>query len=127
MIFESDLTFRVWTYGIGHSQLLLRSASDESEDDGVDLLFEGVAAMRLTMRYEALKLHSVDEEEFRDVFAGSGVDDRWRGSFVIVRLASRSGGGYVQCARITAERRRGESPSGPDPVGSRDILWSLRP
>ncbi|MFI7290976.1 hypothetical protein ACIBRY_30660 [Streptomyces anulatus] len=69
----------------------------------------------------------MDEGEFREVFDSSGVDEKWRGSFVIVRLESRSGGGYVQCAKITAERRPGESASGTDPDGLRDILWSLRP
>ncbi len=127
VLFGSDLTFRVWKYGIGHSQLLLRATSDESESEGVDIHFEGVAAMRLVMRYEALQLHSVDEEEFREVFDSSGVDEKWRDSFVIVRLSSRSGEGYVQCARIVAERRHVQSGSGRDPDGLRDLLWSLNP
>ncbi|OKI53958.1 hypothetical protein AMK17_23185 [Streptomyces sp. CB00072] len=127
VLFGSDLTFRVWRYGIGHSQLLLRATSDESESEGVDIHFEGVAAVRLVMRYEALQLHSVDEEEFREVFDSSGVDEKWRDSFVIVRLSSRSGEGYVQCARIIAERRHAQSGSGRDPDGLRDVLWSLSP
>ncbi|MEU8098902.1 hypothetical protein [Streptomyces rubiginosohelvolus] len=127
VIFESDLTFRVWKYGVGHSQLLLRASSDESGEEGVDILFEGVAAMQLTMRYKELRLHSVDEDEFREVFDSSGVDEKWRDSFVIVRLSSRSGGGYVQCAKITAERRHGQGGSERDPDRPRDLLWSLRP
>ncbi|MFH9606980.1 hypothetical protein [Streptomyces sp. NPDC017448] len=93
----------------------------------MDLLFEGVAAMQLAMRYEELRLHPVDGKEFREVFDSSGVDEKWRDSFVIVRLSSRSGGGYVQCAKITAERRRPQGGSGHDQDGPRDLIWSLRP
>lgn len=127
MIFGSDLAFQVWKYGVGHSQLLLRAVSNQSGGGRVDLLFEGVAAMQLTMRYEALKVHPVDAAEFQEIFESSGVDEKWRKSFVIVRLTSRTGSGYVQCAKITAERSREESALQQDPDEPRDLIWSLRP
>ncbi len=82
--------------------------------------------MQLVPRYETLEILSVSESEFLEIYAESGVPPKWRQSRLIVRLSSESGGGYVQCHRITVERFPTNTT---DPVSDelRDLEWSLRP
>lgn len=44
VMFKSDRAFRVWRYGIGHSQLLLRAVPDSMDTVCLDLLFEAKTA-----------------------------------------------------------------------------------
>lgn len=126
VLFSSGRTFKVWRYGVGHSQLLLRAAPDSSETDRMDLLFEGVEAMQLITRYEALELHTFDETESGRVFERSGVPARWRSERLVLGLRSRSGAGYVQCAKVSALRGGADVPGPDDPAESVDVVWSLR-
>ncbi|MFC8231229.1 hypothetical protein [Streptomyces sp. NPDC057287] len=123
LLHRFDRTFRVWHYGVGHSQLLLRSRKDREEDTRLDLLFEAVESMQLVTRYEGLELHTVDDDEFSRVYEASGVPPRWRESRLVLRLRSRSGTGYVQCGRVVAERH----PDNEVASAIRDVVWSLRP
>ncbi|MEV7483822.1 hypothetical protein ACIQGA_02775 [[Kitasatospora] papulosa] len=118
-----DRTFHVWTYGVGHSQLLLRARKNHAEEYRLDLRFVAVDSMQLVRRYECLELHSVDDDTFARVFEASGVPPRWRDSRLVVRLQSRSGTGYVQCARVTVDRHPDDEgvPAVPD------VVWSLSP
>ncbi|MEU2264329.1 hypothetical protein ABZ557_29570 [Streptomyces sp. NPDC019645] len=126
VLFSSDRVFRVWRYGSGHSQLLLRAAPDSAHPVRLDLLFEGVDAMQLVTRYEALELHTLDEEETGRIFELSGVPARWRSDRLVLGLRSRSGAGYVQCLKVSA-LLGGTNVLGPDdPSESVDVVWSLR-
>lgn len=126
VLFSSDRVFRVWRYGSGHSQLLLRAAPDSAHPMRLDLLFEGVDAMQLVTRYEALELHTFDEEETGRIFELSGVPARWRSDRLVLGLRSRSGAGYVQCLKVSA-LLGGTNVLGPDdPSESVDVVWSLR-
>ncbi|MEU2496481.1 hypothetical protein [Streptomyces sp. NPDC007883] len=126
VLFGSDRVFRVWRYGSGHSQLLLRAAPDSAHPVRLDLLFEGVDAMQLVTRYEALELHTLDEEETGRIFELSGVPARWRSDRLVLGLRSRSGAGYVQCLKVSA-LLGGTNVLGPDdPSESVDVVWSLR-
>ncbi|GGV42892.1 hypothetical protein GCM10010277_32180 [Streptomyces longisporoflavus] len=53
MHFHSPRTFRMWRCGVGHSQLLFRSAPENTESTCLDLRFEGVVAVQLGTRYVA--------------------------------------------------------------------------
>ncbi|WP_432076495.1 hypothetical protein [Streptomyces wuyuanensis] len=126
VLFASERSFRVWRYGSGHSQLLLRAAPDSSETERLDLLFEGVEAMQLITRYEALELHTFDDAESERIFEASGVPSRWRPHRLVLGLRSRSGAGYVQCLKASA-LLGGTNVLGPDdPSESVDVVWSLR-
>ncbi|MFD4722943.1 hypothetical protein ACIOWI_01645 [Streptomyces sp. NPDC087659] len=126
VLFSSERVFRVWRYGSGHSQLLLRAAPDSAHPVRLDLLFEGVDAMQLVTRYEALELHTLDEEETGRIFELSGVPARWRSDRLVLGLRSRSGAGYVQCLKVSA-LLGGTNVLGPDdPSESVDVVWSLR-
>ncbi|EFH28763.1 predicted protein [Streptomyces sviceus ATCC 29083] len=127
VMFRSDRTFRVWRYGIGHSQLLLRAVPDGVETACLDLLFEGVSAMQLVQQYKAIELCSASKAEAEEILGFSGISASGRELHLPVVLRSRSGSGFVLCRSVTAAR------GGEDPVGSdfdsddRSVIWSSRP
>lgn len=127
VLFESEHTFKVWRYGVGHSQLLLRAAGDDDTDfHGIDLLFEGVDFMQLATRYEGLEVHSVGVRESQKIYRASGLDPKWRRHRLIVALRSASVEGYVQCQRVTAVRGIDDAFSPEDLPQRRDVMWSMR-
>ncbi|MGW2448832.1 hypothetical protein [Streptomyces sp. NPDC001675] len=127
VMFKSDRTFRVWRYGIGHSQLLLRAVPDSGNPACLDLRFEGVSAMQLVQQYKSIELCSANVTEAEKIFGFSGVGPSGRELHLPVVLRSGSGSGFVLCRSVTAER------GGEDPVGSgpgredRSVVWSSRP
>ncbi|MFJ6630018.1 hypothetical protein ACIQMR_01250 [Streptomyces sp. NPDC091376] len=126
VLFSSERTFKVWRYGVGHSQLLLRADPEPSHPKRLDLLFEGVEAMQLVTRYGALELHMFDEAESGRILEMSGVPARWRSTRLVLGLRSRSGAGYVQCQKVSA-LLGGAAVVGPEePSESIEVIWSLR-
>lgn len=127
VMFKSDRTFRVWRYGIGHSQLLLRAVPDSVDTACLDLLFEGVSAMQLVQHYKSIELCSASKTEAEEILGFSGISPSSRELHLPVVLRSRSGSGFVLCRSVTAER------GGEDPVGSdferedRSVIWTSRP
>lgn len=127
VMFTSDRTFRVWRYGVGHSQLLLRAVPDSTETACLDLLFEGVTAMQLVQQYKSIDLCSASKSEAEEILGFSGISPSGRKLHLPVVLRSRSGSGFVLCRSVTATR------GGEDPVGSdfdsedRSVIWSSRP
>lgn len=99
VLFRSDRVFKVWRYGVGHSQLLLRSVPDDTENRCLDILFEGVSAMQLVTRYASVELMSANAEEADRILEFSGLDPRWEDRFLVVSLRSESGSGTVLCRR----------------------------
>lgn len=126
-MFRSDRTFRVWRYGIGHSQLLLRAVPDDVDTACLDLLFQGVSAMQLTQQYESIELCSASGTEAEEIIGFSGISPSGREIHLPVVLRSRSGSGFVLCRSVTAERG-GEDPFGSDyECEDRTVIWSSRP
>ncbi len=127
VMFTSDRTFRVWRYGVGHSQLLLRAVPDSTDTACLDLLFEGVSAMQLVQQYKSIELCSASEVEAEEILGFSGAKPPVRELLLPVVLRSTSGSGFVLCRSVTALR------GGEDPVGSdsdsedRSVVWSSRP
>lgn len=127
VMFKSDRTFRVWRYGVGHSQLLLRAVPDSVDTACLDLRFEGVSAMQLVQHYKSIELRSASMAEAEEILGFSGISPSGREIHLPVVLRSRSGSGFVLCRCVTAER------GGEDPVGSdfeceqRSVIWSSRP
>ncbi|WP_329300212.1 hypothetical protein OG410_18605 [Streptomyces sp. NBC_00659] len=127
VMFKSDRTFRVWRYGIGHSQLLLRAVPDSVDTVCLDLLFEDVSAMQLVQHYKSIELCFASKTETEEILGFSGITPSSRELHLPVVLRSRSGSGFVLCRNVTAER------GGEDPVGSafegedRSVIWTTRP
>lgn len=92
----SRRTFRIWRYGVGHSQLLIRSPGNDSERT-LDLIFEGVEFLRLRRSYDGLTLSFAGEDSSEE-FVDAGLP-----SIRLLRLlvSSSSGTGLVACSRLT--------------------------
>ncbi|MFF9176047.1 hypothetical protein [Streptomyces sp. NPDC014793] len=126
-MFKSDRTFRVWRYGIGHSQLLLRAVPDSENPACLDLRFEGVSAMQLVQQYKTIELWFTSGAEAEEILGFSGISPSGRELHLPVVLRSRSGSGFVLCRSVTAERG-GEDPVGSDPRREDpSVIWSSRP
>jgi hypothetical protein len=127
VMFRSDRTFRVWRYGVGHSQLLLRAVPDSVDTVCLDLRFEGVSAMQLVQQYKSIELRAASSTEAEEILGFSGITPSRRELYLPVVLRSGSGSGFVLCRSVTAER------GGEDPVASdlecedRSVIWSSRP
>ncbi|MEU5955398.1 hypothetical protein [Streptomyces sp. NPDC047525] len=102
MHFQSPRTFRMWRYGVGHSQLLLRALPENTESTDLDLHFEGVAAVQLGTRYVAPRLRLADRHERATLrtLAQTGAGPR----HVAIAIESEAGTGLVLCRRVRVLR-----------------------
>lgn len=123
MQFQSPRTFRLWRYGVGHSQLLLRATPEGADTTRLDLRFEGVTAIQLGTRYVAPELRLADRGE-RDALRKLAQPGLTGPRHVAIAIESETGSGLVLCGRVSALR------GGSDPVGgteNSEILWSHPP
>lgn len=82
--FETDRTFQIWRYTVGHGQLLLRSTKEEGgPTTRVDILFKGVDWIDMPTRTNGLRIEPNGEHSFS--VSGEG----WTG-----RVAA--GGGWAR-------------------------------
>ncbi|WP_250034096.1 hypothetical protein [Paractinoplanes maris] len=96
---RSERGFGVWRYGIGHSQLLLRSPGDGREP-AYGIHFEGVELMKLQRSYPLLTLRLATEAE-TVVFAEVDMVPK---PLLQVVLESPGKTGLVACSRLTVRR-----------------------
>ena len=54
MIYQSDRTFQLWDYTVGHAQLLLRSPATADEPFNLDIVFLGVQGLDIPTRLPGL-------------------------------------------------------------------------
>jgi hypothetical protein len=121
VLFQSPRTFRMWRYGVGHSQLLLRATPDSDEPRCIDLHFEGVAAVQLGTRYTdpEMCLGTDEERAVLDALAQRSAGARR----IALALRTETGTGLVLCRRVRVLR------GGTDPFGEiedSEVLWSHR-
>jgi len=64
--FRSDRTFSVFSYGISHGPLLLRSAKTNEHRTRIDVLILDVRAMEIRSWFEGFEITKVDQDYLRD-------------------------------------------------------------
>lgn len=124
LAFSSERAFKVWRYGVGHSQLLLRAVPDDSARVCLDLLFEGVSAMKVATRYESIEVTTASVDETRELVELSGLRKVGEGEGLALALRSGAVAGLVLCKRASALLGGADPLSGPGIVGEQSVIWS---
>lgn len=96
--------FRVWRYGIGHSELVLRSTAvtravgqpqgvQAELAEWVEVLFEGVRAVQVRTigSYKPLRLSRVDEERRTALLQFARIPDRFRHKTLCIDVSDDQG------------------------------------
>ncbi|GAA1893851.1 hypothetical protein GCM10009687_74140 [Asanoa iriomotensis] len=104
-----DRSFRLWSYGIGHSQLLLHARAEGNHDEHLNVLFEGVVAVKVRASCQPLVLQRADHDTRASVLAFAQVPARIQAQILCLALPSPSPSpsppqaeaGFVACARAT--------------------------
>jgi hypothetical protein len=122
-VFTSDRRFKLWRYGVGHSQMLLRSMPS----DGwrcLDVNFERVVWLSLPTAMDAIEIALVAGGDL-DLPTGVSrlLDER---SPLLLKISSQGISGLVICAGVEAAYTAW-SPTTTD-IDSRDdeVIWTLR-
>lgn len=125
-----ERSFRIWSYGVGHSQLVLLSRAQAGDDDDLVVHFEAVRAMELLSLYRPLILDVADESRRSELIAWAGIPPRLHDRFLYLSVSPRTPRGYVVCGRMNLFA---VAPGGTQhprafmrPPGAR-VLYSVRP
>ncbi|MFI7000184.1 SDR family NAD(P)-dependent oxidoreductase [Nocardia sp. NPDC050175] len=112
--FATDNDFRVWRYGVGHSELLLRSLGFGGFECRDEICFEGVERMELDSRFTGgLTITPVSSH--------GDLDDGAAMPLLLLELVGGAfGAGFVACSKVTARRFQREG----DGVGCGSVLFS---
>jgi hypothetical protein len=62
-IIGSDRRFQVWSYTVGHGQLLLRATKTDERPTRIDVLFKGVKEFHLPTLCDGLSITEASDEE----------------------------------------------------------------
>jgi hypothetical protein len=123
-----DRRFRVWRYGVSHSQLLLHAHADSSHLEHLNVLFEDVRAVKLRSSYQPLILAPAGNPARNDILAFADMPERHRLRYLSLTLSTEPEAGFVLCARATVlavDKTNDQSPAHPWPDGAR-VLHILR-
>lgn len=104
LTWSSDRSFRLWRYGIGHSQLSMRSFGSESADT-LEIFFEGVERIELSRAYHGGIRVSIEEREAAEPGPVKHLMVSIDGSFAT---------GVVVCSRVTVRRLDTDGPDNMD-------------
>ncbi len=64
-IINSERPFQIWTYTVGHQQLLLRSTKSSSSPTRIDVLFKGVKEVHLPVSFTGLLISEASAEDIQ--------------------------------------------------------------
>jgi len=92
----------------------------------LDLLFEGVAAMKLSARLESIEIAVASADETREIVEISGLPEIWAERSLALALRSRGGTGLVLCKRATALIGGADPVEAPDVSAEQNVIWSSR-
>ncbi|MEW2551501.1 hypothetical protein AB0957_07080 [Streptomyces zhihengii] len=112
VLWSSPLRFSLWMYGIGHSQLLLRTQSGQGiDDEPLGLRFEAVERMNLGRSFEGLSLETADETVLAEI-AATGVLKPRPNPLLALVLRGGDSLGWVVCSKVAVgvSRFTGDRP-----------------
>jgi len=122
LLFASDRRFRLWRYGAGHSQMLLRSLPSAGQRC-LDITFERVTWLSLPTSFDSVQIALAADGDVALPAGVAQLADEWS-PFRLV-ISSQGVSGWVICARAEAAFTSW-NPSNADADGSvEEILWSL--
>jgi hypothetical protein len=97
-----DRWFRVWRYGIGHSQLVFHARAGSGDPEHVNVLFEDVRAVKLRSAYRPLVLQPVDEPTRAQLLGFAGLPARHQARMLCLGLSDQGAeSGFVVCGKAT--------------------------
>jgi len=96
-----DRRFRAWSYGVGHSQLLLHARADAAQLEHLNVLFEDVRAVKLRSSYQPLILALAPGPVRNGILAFADMPVRHQHRYLSVTLSAEPEDGFVLCARAT--------------------------
>jgi hypothetical protein len=104
--------FRPWSYGVGHSQLLLHAQADRSHDEHINVLFEDVRAVKLRSSYHPLILQPANQDTRVGILTFAQVPARYQARFLCLTLpAPDAEPGFIACARATVLATNATDPA----------------
>jgi hypothetical protein len=86
-LFQSERTFQVWRYEVGHRLLLLRSVKDAQHPSRIDVLFLDTDHIDLPTSFPGLLIQQADDGRY--LLSGDG----WHGEVRAARVADREDDG----------------------------------
>ena len=98
--------FQLWSYTIGHSQVLLVSTKDRSHATRCEILFKDVARIDLPTLVDDLEIDAVDEREVPASVLQLGADEMW--DRTVYRVRGRNCLGYVVAGLVMSAEDEGE-------------------
>lgn len=107
-----DGKFRPWTYGIGHSQLILYADRPDENGDTVSVHFEAVSAVKLRRSYPGLTIRQADEPARSRILDFADLPDWLRPQEFCLVLPTEADG-FVACGRMTIRsgKHHGDGPA----------------
>jgi hypothetical protein len=121
LVFTADRNFRLWRYGVGHSQLLLRSLPTDDERC-LDVHFEAVTWLSLPTSFDRLTISARP-----DLPPGIPPETRLLPdgrSLLTLSLQTSATTGTVVCANVKAAYSAW-TPTDPDAEAD-EVVWALR-
>ncbi|MFD9291390.1 hypothetical protein ACFWBV_24540 [Streptomyces sp. NPDC060030] len=101
VLWSSPLNFQLWLYGIGHSQLLVRSLSGQGQDaEPIGIRFEAVERMNVGRTFRGLSLESADDALLEEIAATGCLRPR-PNPLLALALRSEDAVSWVVCSRVT--------------------------
>jgi|SRR5215472_9852408 len=102
-IIDSERTFQVWKYTVGHCQLLLRSTKSAVFPTRVDVFFKGVSEIHLPTLFDGLSIWEASDSEASSMGRFSQSPDAK--NFVV---KGKGFSGYVAALTVACHEDEGE-------------------
>lgn len=100
VLWSSPLRFRLWIYGVGHSQLLIRTPGGQGQDmEPIGLRFEAVERMNIGRSFRGLSLETADDTVMAEI-AATGVLKPRPNPLLALVLRSEGSLSWVVCSKV---------------------------
>lgn len=105
-ILSFERQFQLWTYTVGHGQLLLRSPKAPGHPERIDVLFKDVTWINLPTLLHGLHVEVAEGEAARERLAAAGVRETGTGRLYLLR--GRDWRGHVLAGAVFHHVDEGE-------------------